>query len=113
MIATSEDTIMATMKECIAKVLTDKEGRMILELLKNKEMPFTKIQMYLEKEFGRTVHNQSLTRILHELDKYGLIYQKLTRKSPKYYSYYELSPLGRDILNYVRKIEKTLQITAS
>ena len=99
---------MVSINECVAKILREKEARIILDLLSNTEMPFTELQMSLSKKTGKTIHNQALTRILHGLDKYGLIYQKFTRKNPRYYSYYELSPLGKEILGFTEKIEETL-----
>lgn len=103
--------LLPTIRECLAKILADEEEQTILELLKEKTMAFTELKTNLERSLSKTVYNQSFTRSLHELDKYGLIYKKFTRTSSRYYSHYELSPLGKEILTFVRKIETTLPKT--
>lgn len=61
----------------------------------------------LKKEFGNPKSNSTLSRALHRLSKYGLVYHVYEERSndSNVYSFYEATPIGKKVLKLYKEIE--------
>jgi DNA-binding HxlR family transcriptional regulator len=80
-------------------MLDDRKAKIVSHLEK-EVLPFSRIKQIAEYE-----HNQSLTRSLRKLEYLGVVHHTYRHGSSVVYSYYELSPFGRDVLEKLRLLE--------
>ena len=91
---------MVSYKEALATLMLDDRKSIILYYLEKDVFPFSKL-----KQVSGYEHNQSLTRSLRKLERLGLVHHTYRHGSAEVYSYYELSPFGRDVLEKFRLLE--------
>ncbi len=91
---------MVSYKEALATLMLDDRKARIVMHLEKEMLPFSKIKQISEYD-----HNQSLTRSLRKLEYLGVVHHTYRHGSSEVYSYYELSPFGRDVLVKLRVLE--------
>ena len=93
-------TQVVSYKQALAILLTDPRKTQIVHLLEKGEHPFRAI-----KDFCEYDHNQSLSRSLHKLEDAGLVDHSFRHGSTEVYSFYALTPAGREIAQMLHLLE--------
>ncbi|TLZ83022.1 MAG: winged helix-turn-helix transcriptional regulator [Methanobacteriota archaeon] len=91
---------MVSYKEAVATLMLDDRKARIVFHLEKEVLPFSRIKQISEYD-----HNQSLTRSLRKLEYLGVVHHTYRHGSSEVYSYYELSPFGRDVVGKLRLLE--------
>ena len=97
-----------SLRESVLFLLQNDLSHRTVQLLAKKQLSFTELQKNLQSSLRKVIHKETLSRNLHELTRLGLIYHKFERTSQSYYSYYELAPIGKQVLDIIAKIEHVM-----
>jgi DNA-binding HxlR family transcriptional regulator len=100
--------VIVSLRESVVVLLQKDVSSRTVELLAKKQLSFTELQKNLQSSLRKVTHKETLSRNLHELTRLGLIYHKFERRSPSYYSYYELAPIGKQVLDILAKVEDAI-----
>ena len=104
---------LVSIRESVSVLLQNDLSHRTVGLLAKKQLSFTELQKNLQSSARKVVHKETLSRNLHELTRLGLIYHKFERTSKSYYSYYELAPIGKQVLDIIAKIEHVIPLAQS
>lgn len=87
-------------RKALALLLADRRKSSLIRSLRKGELPFR-----LVKEHASFEHNQSLTRALRKLEDMGLVDHTYKHGSAEVYSFYDLTPFGKEILDLLDSLE--------
>jgi DNA-binding HxlR family transcriptional regulator len=92
---------LASYRRALAALLSDDRKARIVTVLAKSEQPFRSLQ-----ETGVFGHNQSLTRALRSLEDLGVVEHTYRHASPQVFSFYSLTPIGRDVFSMMEELDK-------
>lgn len=93
-------TLALPYRTALAVLLADRRKSSLVRALKKGELPFRKV-----KEQSDFEHNQSLVRALRKLEDLGLVDHTYKHGSAEVYSFYDLTPFGKEILSLLDSLE--------
>jgi len=92
---------LASYRRALAALLNDDRKARIVTYLFRSERPFRSLQ-----ETGVYRHNQSLTRALRSLEDLGVVEHTYRHSSPQVFSFYSLTPIGRNVVGMIQELVK-------
>ena len=95
------DTLALPYNKALAQLLADPRKSALIRALRKGELSFK-----VAKQHSGYEHNQSLSRALREFEDLGLVDHTFRHGSAEVYSFYDLTPFGKEVLVLLDSVER-------